>query len=284
MESTIQKYEQEISDLRTKRKEIIREAKKQAEQIIQDSNAVIENTIREIKEAQAEKERTRNARQELDAFRQELDNQNHEHDEMIERKMRQIQDRKKRKEDRKKEKAQQQANQTNAQATAAAAAQKTQAFKSPLNTGDYVKLAGQTTIGTIESIKGKQATVIFGMLRTTVDLKRLQKASAPEKQSLGTVTFVSKETQNRMRETHLNFHQEIDVRGLRGDEALQEVTLFIDDAILVGASRVRILHGTGTGALRQLIRQYLNTIPSVKSAKDEHVQFGGAGITVVEFS
>jgi DNA mismatch repair protein MutS2 len=95
---------------------------------------------------------------------------------------------------------------------------------------------------------------------------------------------VSKETQKQVREKHLNFHQEIDVRGMRGDEALQAVTYFIDDAILVGASRVRILHGTGTGVLRQLIRQYLQTVSGISSVHDEHVQFGGAGITVVELS
>ena len=86
-----------------------------------------------------------------------------------------------------------------------------------------------------------------------------------------------------MREKSLNFRQDIDVRGMRGDEALNAVQLYIDDAIQVGADRVRILHGTGTGALRQLIRQYLRTIPAVTAARDEHVQFGGAGITVVDF-
>jgi DNA mismatch repair protein MutS2 len=79
-----------------------------------------------------------------------------------------------------------------------------------------------------------------------------------------------------------NFRQDIDVRGMRGDEAVDTVLHFIDDAILVGASRVRILHGTGTGVLRQLIRQYLATVPNVSHYRDEHVQFGGAGITVVD--
>ena len=85
-----------------------------------------------------------------------------------------------------------------------------------------------------------------------------------------------------MHEKKLNFKQEIDVRGMRGDEALQAVTYFIDDAIQVGAERVRILHGTGTGILRQLIRDYLHSVPGVGHYHDEHVQFGGAGITVVE--
>ncbi len=95
-------------------------------------------------------------------------------------------------------------------------------------------------------------------------------------------SFVSAQTADDMRDKRLNFKQEIDVRGMRGDEALQAVTYFIDDAILVGCTRVRILHGTGTGALRQMIRQYLKTVPGVRHFQDEHVQLGGAGITVVE--
>ena len=89
-------------------------------------------------------------------------------------------------------------------------------------------------------------------------------------------------TRATMEDRKQNFHQDIDVRGMRGDEAIDTVMHFIDDAILIGLSRVRILHGTGTGILRQLIRQYLATVPNVKKAKDEHVQFGGAGITVVD--
>ena len=141
-------------------------------------------------------------------------------------------------------------------------------------------------MGIIEEIEGNKAIVTFGMMRTKVELSRLVPAEKPKDDSPAgkTISFVSRETQKQVREKHLNFHQEIDVRGMRGDEALQAVTYFIDDAILVGASRVRILHGTGTGILRQLIRQYLSTVSGVSSIHDEHVQFGGAGITVVELS
>ena len=92
----------------------------------------------------------------------------------------------------------------------------------------------------------------------------------------------SRITSSTIEDRKYNFRQDIDVRGMRGDEALDTVLHFIDDAILVGASRVRILHGTGTGVLRQLIRQYLATVPNVSHYRDEHVQFGGAGITVVD--
>lgn len=120
-------------------------------------------------------------------------------------------------------------------------------------------------------------------MRTLVDLKRLERSKEAPKQESTQTVVVSRQTQDSIRQKHLDFRQEIDVRGMRADEALQAVTYFIDDALLVNVSRVRILHGTGTGALRQVIRQYLSTVSGVISAHDEHVQFGGAGITVVEF-
>ena len=132
-------------------------------------------------------------------------------------------------------------------------------------------------------IHDKHAVVAFGMIKSTVDLERLEKVSKGQiKKDMQKSTFISEQTSDQMHEKKLNFKQEIDVRGMRGDEALQTVTYFIDDAIQVGARQVRILHGTGTGILRQLIREYLRTVPGVRSFRDEHVQFGGAGITVVE--
>ena len=292
MESTIERYEKEMVELKEKRKEIILEAKRQAQQILQDSNAIVEKTIREIKEAQAEKEQTRKARQEIDDFRARLEEeQHHEHDEMIERKMQQIQDRKKRKQERKKKKDNVNVNvndnvNNSQQATQHSPKGGDGGGLSTFQKGDTVRLKGQTTVGVIEEISGQKASVAFGMVRTRVELSRLQHAAPKEKEDRGVqiVSFVSRETQNKVREKHLHFHQEIDVRGMRGEEALQAVTHFIDDATLVGAGQVRILHGTGNGILRQLIRQYLQTVPNVSSAHDEHVQFGGAGITVVELS
>ena len=148
-------------------------------------------------------------------------------------------------------------------------------------------------VGTIESIDGTMATVIFGGMKTKMRAERLEPAESAKQQGkskreerdaqiAGAYANVSNDTRNVIDNRKLNFHQDIDVRGMRGDEAVNAITYFIDDAILVGMSRVRILHGTGTGVLRQLIRQYLSTIPNVKSYRDEHVQFGGAGITVVD--
>lgn len=288
MELAIQKYEKEIEELKRKRKEIIQGARQQAEEIIQNSNAVVENTIREIKEAQAEKERTREVRNELNEFKEQLDQATRsEHDELIERKMRQIQERRKRQEDRRKEKAEKSAAEAQRPALGTLLSALGAKPNNPngLAVGMPVKIIGTTAIGTVEKIDGKKITVQFGMVRSVMDAAKLTPAK-PEKnvakQSVQVATFVSRETQDRIRETHLNFHPELDIRGMRGEEALDTVTHYMDDAILVGCSRVRILHGTGNGILRQLVRQYLNTIPQVTSARDEDVRFGGAGITVAE--
>lgn len=278
MEQTIARYEQEVAELKAKRADIIREARQQAQQILKEANATIENTIREIREAQAEKERTRMARQQIASAAEELlDESKATSDETIERKMRQIEERRKRREQNKRKRAGEKAANPQLAKTSVPQAEE------PLKPGDTVKLKGQTAVGVINHIDGKQASVTFGMMKTTVDTKRLVRAEKPkEDKGQGVISYVSRETQDQIREKHLHFHQDIDVRGMRGEEALQAVTYFIDDAILVGAKRVRILHGTGTGILRQLIRDYLNAHPGVKSAHDEHVQFGGAGITVVE--
>lgn len=271
MEETIARYEKELEELDKSRKEILKKAREDAEQLLQESNAKIENTIRTIKEAQAEKERTRTARQELTDFRQQIEDENKAAmEEKIARKMEKLREKQERKKDKKSKQASQPAVQPVPKVI-------------PLQAGDYVRIKGQTSVGQIIEINGKNAAVMFGLMKTNVKADRLERTDAP-KQTLNTAkaTFVSSETQDRMYEKKLNFKQDIDVRGMRGDEAIQAVTYFIDDAILVGVSRVRILHGTGTGILRTLIRQYLATVPGVAHFQDEHVQFGGAGITVVD--
>ena len=271
MEETIARYEKDIEELERSRKEILKKAKEAAEQLLQESNAKIENTIRTIKEAQAEKEITRLARQELADFKEQVaDIEKQSMEEKIARKM----DKLREKQERKKEKKAQQQK---------APAQPTPVIK-PIAEDDYVRIKGQTSVGQVLEINGKNAVVMFGLMKTNVKLDRLERTEAPQQNKALTkaTTFVSSETQERMYEKKLNFKQDIDVRGMRGDEAIQAVTYFIDDAILVGVSRVRILHGTGTGILRTLIRQYLATVPGVAHFQDEHVQFGGAGITVVD--
>lgn len=271
MEDTIARYEQEIQELERSRKEILKKAKEEAERLLQESNAKIENTIRTIKEAQAEKERTRTARQELTDFKQQVENlEKAALEEKIARKMEKLREKQERKKDKK-------AKQANAPETPVAPKVR------PIEAGDYVRIKGQTSVGQVMEISEKNAVVMFGLMKTNVKAERLERTDAPKAAPLSSkATFVSSETQDRMYEKKLNFKQDIDVRGMRGDEAIQAVTYFIDDAILVGVSRVRILHGTGTGILRTLIRQYLATVPGVAHFQDEHVQFGGAGITVVD--
>ena len=292
MVQTIEHYEKEIEELRTKRKEIIREAKAEADKIIAAANAQIENTIREIKEAQAEKERTRSARQQLQTFREEVGQMSQEElDAYVEKKRRQIEERRKRHQERQAKKKEGNEKIRESDNKNSPVHNPQSSIPNPLATGDTVRIKGQTTVGTITAIKGKQATVTFGMMRTLVDLNRLEASPAPTKGGESSTTahhaLIGERSvgmlQDSIRQKHLDFRQEIDVRGMRVDEALQAVTYFIDDALLVNASRVRILHGTGTGALRQVIRQYLTSVSGVVSAHDEHVQFGGAGITVVEF-
>ncbi|MBQ7571703.1 MAG: Smr/MutS family protein, partial [Bacteroidaceae bacterium] len=304
MERTLARYEEEIAELQRRRKEIIASAKQQAQDILNESNAVVENTIREIKEAQAERERTREVRQEFDAFRTQLTQEEQDHSDAIDRKMQQIIARKQRQEERKRKKNgpthQSLPGEENGRpsgANGSAPLPREGQGSGAFAIGSSVRMKGQTSMGVIDEIKGRKAVVMFGQIRTTLPLDMLESGSTPptrnpEKDNpkatnasmAGGRYMISKATLDHMHQTQLNFHQEIDVRGMRGDEALETVTRFIDDATLVGAARVRILHGTGTGALRQLIRQYLQSIPNVSSARDEHVQFGGAGITVVELS
>lgn len=282
MEQTIARYEAEIAELQRERKEIIRKAKEEAEQLLQESNAKIENTIRTIREAQAEKEKTRSVRRELDDFKETLEMMESQHEEdKIARKMKQLQERKSRKEERRNKKAADAGKQLEERQRKA---EEEARRNRPPEVGDTVRIQGQTTVGTIEEIDRQTAIVTFGQMRTTVKLNRLERAEAPAKKDNQGITYISRQTQDAVYEKKLQFRQDIDVRGMRGDEAINAVTYFIDDAILLGVSRVRILHGTGNGILRKLIRQYLGTVGGVKACRDEHVQFGGAGITVVDLA
>ena len=282
LEQTIARYENEVKELEQSRREILEKAKQQAEELLAGSNRIIEKTIKEIRESQAEKAETKKIREELEAFKAGMkDIDTAANDEMIARKMRQIQERKARREKRKKDRESEKlkiSNEKSATGKEKSAGQ-TNASLSP---GDTVRIKGLTTVGKIESIDGKMATVIFGDMRTKMRSDRLERAERPKSEEPKAYVNVSRETRETIDNRKLNFKQDLDVRGMRGDEAITAVTYFIDDAILVGMSRVRILHGTGSGILRQLIRQYLATVPNVVSFRDEHVQFGGAGITVVD--
>ncbi|MDY3847805.1 MAG: Smr/MutS family protein [Prevotella sp.] len=298
LEQRIAHMEKEIEDIERQRKEILRKAKQQAEELLGESNKKIENAIREIRENQAAKEETKRIREELNAFRQEVDDiDTKATDEIIQRKMEKIRRRQERK------KAQPPSNLPQGGGSPADGVSGDVSLSrkgnsvldikiDQLTVGSTVRIKGLSSVGRIEYIDGKMATVIFGDMRTKMRIDRLEGATPQPSGGAGGAgehkhaDLAAQQSSRMTRETidahKVNFRQDIDVRGMRGDEALNAVMHYIDDAILMGASRVRILHGTGTGALRQLIRQYLSTVPNVTSYRDEHVQFGGAGITVVE--
>ena len=289
LEGHIQRYETNLEEIERERKAILNRAKQQAEELLAEANRKIENAIREIKEAQAEKEQTRLIREELQEFREQVQNDDTRglmSEEDFAKKLRQMEERKARKAQRKERKGEEE--RAASEKLAARAKANLNDTNRPLEKGDSVRIKGTNSVGEIESIHGKQATVVFGGLRSKVKLEQLERAaksqttSSPADKHAHLAIQTSHMTRATMEDRRQNFHQDLDVRGMRGDEAIDAVMHFIDDAILIGLSRVRILHGTGTGILRQLIRQYLNTVPNVKKAKDEHVQFGGAGITVVD--
>jgi len=256
------KYESDIDEIKQQKKEILTKAREEAERLLNETNARIENTIREIRESEAEKEKTKQLRKELGRFRDNLDaddialsgdREGNTGKSEIRRKL-------KRK--------------------IKADSVKVTKQKMELVIGSTVRLKGQTTSGEIIDIAGKKATVVFGMIKSTVDIDKLEAVSNNQIKK----EIKASNTRDLLHERKLNFRQDIDVRGMRGDEALQAVIYFIDDAIQLSISRVRILHGTGTGALRQIIRDYLSTVSSVSNFRDENIQFGGAGITVVDIN
>ena len=266
-------YEQQLTRIKEERKEIISKAKEEAQRLIADANRQIENTIRTIKEAQAEKELTRLARRELDEFKDTVEKSDSAFDgEQVDREMERLKRRMARREENKKR-----------QGHAVAAPELAVPAPKPIEVGSKVKIEGQEVLGVVQSIKGKKAQVAFGQILTMVEKEKLIVVSNAEyKKSIRPVqprTVLSVDISSRK----LNFRDSVDVRGMRAVEALEVVQDLVDDALMVGVGGVTILHGKGTGALQQEIRRYLRSIPEVESAKDEHADRGGAGITVVRF-
>ena len=255
LEERIAKAEEKASELKNKRQEVLQKARDEAAALLKEANSRIERTIKDIKEAQAEREATRSIRKNLETFKEQIVNKAGEKPES-------------------KKKA---ANDKDKQE---------EVPQRPFLVGDNVRLKGQTTIGQIVSVNGRQCQVAFGMIRTNLDLSRLEHVSRSQIRQEAQNSIVGgihdPSVSDEIRQRRLNFKHEIDLRGMRADEALSAVTLFIDDAMLLDISQVRILHGTGTGALRQAIRTYLSSLKGSVNFHDEHVQFGGAGVTVVE--
>ena len=274
VEELEQTYAEQLAKIKSERQEILKKAKQEAQRLIADANKQIENTIRTIREAQAEKELTRLARRELDDFRDAVEQADTaEKDAQVAREIERIERRRQRRIERKTQRGE-------AQAAAAAPEPPKPREVEP---GSKVRMAGQDMVGVVQSVKGKKAQVAFGQILTTVDRKLLTVVSnsefreATRPQTARTVVSVDISARK------LNFRDHIDVRGMRAAEALDAVQDFVDDALMVGVGSVSILHGKGTGALKEEIRRYLRTVSEVESAKDEHADRGGAGITIVTF-
>lgn len=264
------KYETDLSQLEKQRKEILLKAKQEAERILAEANKRIENTIFEIRESQADKEKTKLIRAKLTEFKLEVQEITDVPDEFIDKKIQKL----KEKESHRNEK----------RAVRKETVQKVIVPEPEVWViGDKVLMTGNQNVGEILELSEKNAVVAFGQLRTSVSRDRLQKITNNEaKKVQRTYNQTLPNINKGLSEKRLNFKTEIDVRGQRGEEAVQTIQSFIDDAIMLDFSELRILHGKGNGILKEMIRNYLKSEPIVKSVRDEHVQFGGAGITVVE--
>ena len=274
VEELEQSYAEQLSKIRAERQEILKKAKQEAQQLIADANRQIENTIRTIREAQAEKELTRLARRELDDFRAaaaEADAA--ERDAEIAREIERIERRRQRRAERKAQ-----------QGVQSAGPAPEPPRKREAEVGSKVRMTGQEMVGEVRSIKGKKAQVAFGQILTTVDKELLTVVSNNEYREATRPTTVRTVISADISARKLAFRDHIDVRGMRASEALDAVQQFVDDALMVGVGSVTILHGKGTGALKEEIRRYLRTVPEVESAVDEHADRGGAGITIVTLS
>ena len=275
VEELEQNYAEQLAKIRAERQEILKKAKQEARQLIADANKQIENTIKTIREAQAEKELTRLARRELDDFREAVEKADEAGNEAaVAREIERIERRRRRRAERR--------AQQGAQPAAGEAAPQPEKPREVV-AGSKVRMAGQEMVGVVQSVKGKRAQVAFGQILTTVDKGLLTVVSNNEYREatrpVAARTVLSVDISSRK----LNFKDHIDVRGMRAADALDEVRNFIDDALMVGVGTVSILHGKGTGALKEEIRRYLRTVPEIVSAVDEHADRGGAGITIVTF-
>ncbi|GBU08489.1 endonuclease MutS2 [Bacteroidales bacterium] len=274
VEDLSNRYKTDLQKINAEKKELIAQAKMEAQKLLSDSNARIENTIRAIKESQADKEKTRTARLQLEAFKADIQTNFDAISASKEQKSKFDLNKKK---DAKETKTLQDSHKADVN--------KTRLFDaSKIEVGDAVRIKGQSTVGEVIQIKQNSLVLAMGSIKTTVKINLVEKVSKNQiKKETAAYTFVSAQTSESIHEKKLNFKTEIDVRGMRAEEALQAVSYYIDDAIQCAIGRVRILHGTGTGVLRQLIREYLSHSHGISSYNDEHIQFGGAGITIVEF-
>jgi DNA mismatch repair protein MutS2 len=267
LEKVLNDYSQQLKTARETKKEIKKEAKQEAEKILADVNKKIEDTIRRIKESNAEKEATKKARKDLEQFKkQKLAQDESKLDKKID-KLEKEQEQLKEKLD-----------------INEAQEEPTSKEEKRITNGDKVQLKDRDSVGEVLEVNDKSVLVAFGNMMTTVTPDKIEKISENEYKKRTRSTSGASSQNFDLGKRKMEFNTELDIRGKRPDEALQLVKNFIDEAIMIGVGSVRILHGKGTGVLRQLVRQYLETVDVVDHFRDERVDYGGAGITVVTFA
>lgn len=271
LEEMMETEKRELDETKRFRKELMTKSKDDAKRLLADSNRLIENTIRQIRESQAEKEKTKQARQQFDEARQAVE-QTSDDEERILQKIKKLKERENRvRTSRTKQDAQLKASDV------------VEERQRDFTIGMPVRIEGQTTMGEIMELNGKNAVVAFDNLYMNVEISRLQHLTDDEKKKLRkSVRQGSLQQSYELNQRRLSFKPGLDVRGMRAEEAVSRVAAFIDEAVMVGVFEVKILHGKGNGILRNVVREYLQTVDVVTSVRDEHVDFGGAGITVVE--
>ena len=284
LEGLTDRYEKELEDIKGMRRRILEEAQEEAQKIIKDANRQVENTIRTIRESQAAKEETKEARAELQGFLGALAEGRGRRDAYIDKKLQTVKERKEREQARKKRRADGQTLRQLEEKESQEAAMT--AFRSaPLKVGEKVRIKDNGMVGEVSKISTKAVSVIVGSITTKLPLDRVERSTANEYKAVaGKPAEKPRQVYDAaISERKAQFKLELDVRGERVNDALEIVMRYIDDAIMLGVPSVRILHGKGTGALREEIQKYVRTVPGVSSAADEHIQLGGSGVTVVKF-
>ncbi|MCQ2136273.1 MAG: Smr/MutS family protein [Bacteroidales bacterium] len=289
LENITDKYQKELKDIKQLRKEIIDQAHKEATEIIAGANRQVEKTIRDIKESQAQKESTQEARRELQgflgAFAARKESEQKAKDDYIEKKIQQLDQRKERQRQRKQQKA------TEAQAEQAQREleerQREENFRnSPLKVGEKVRIKSNGMVGEVLRVSPKAVQVAVGSIVSKLPCDKVERITSNEYRAANkeqTKTVSKIKIDSSLSERKLSFKPELDIRGERVADALEKVMRYTDDAIMLGISSVRIIHGKGTGALRDEVQKFLRSTPGVASVADEHIQFGGTGVTIVTF-
>ena len=290
LENITNKYQRELQEIQKQKKEIIEEAKIEAEGIIKKANQKVENTIKTIKEAQAEKETTKEARKELQNFVSFLSNKKEEEkkakDEYIENKIKLIDARKEREAKRKAKRAKEKIIIQEDEAEKERL--KMEAFRNaPLKVGEKVRMKSNGMVGEVSKISSKVIIVNVGNISSKLSHDKVERISSNEYKTAVRDNGPAKPSakiDSSITERKLNFSPELDIRGERVNDALEKVMHYVDDALMLNMTSVRIIHGKGTGALREEVQKFIRTIPGIESVKDEHIQFGGSGVTIVTFN